>query len=114
VTRDNNDDDGDGVTRDNNDNDGDGVTTSMATAQQATTLMTSMATARRATMSTTLMVTSRCSNTLYTSNTNMGFGTQSMGVCSLNHDLTTSYRLSNTPYPIFPKILPHLHNVLMV
>jgi hypothetical protein len=35
-----------------------------------------------------------------------GCGIQSMGVCSLNHDTTTSYRLSHTPF--FLK-LPHLH-----
>jgi hypothetical protein len=27
-----------------------------------------------------------------------GCGMHSMGVCSLNHDTTTSYRLSNTPF----------------
>jgi hypothetical protein len=46
---------------------------------------------------------SRCSNTLYIQ---YGCGMQSLGVCSLNHDLTTSYRLSAQPYPIFPKIHP--------
>jgi hypothetical protein len=29
-----------------------------------------------------------------------GCGMQSMGVCSLNHDTTTSYRLSNTPFSL--------------
>jgi hypothetical protein len=100
VTRDNNGDDG--VTRDNNDNDGDGITTSMATAQQATTLMTSMATARRATMSTTLMVTSRCSNTLYTSNTNMDAGRSQWGFAAstmiLQHH--TGSAIPHTPFSL--------------
>jgi hypothetical protein len=34
-------------------------------------------------------------------------GMHSMGVCSLNHGTTTSYRLSNTPFS--RKIHPHLH-----
>ena len=29
-----------------------------------------------------------------------GCGMQSMGVCSLNHDLTTSYRLGHTPFSL--------------
>ena len=29
-----------------------------------------------------------------------GCGVKSIGVCSLNHDLTTSYRLSHTPFPL--------------
>jgi len=33
-----------------------------------------------------------------------GCGIQSMGVCSLNHDTTTSYRLSHTPF--FLKFTP--------
>ncbi len=34
-----------------------------------------------------------------------GCGMQSMGLCNLNHDFTTSLRLSHTPN--FPKIYPH-------
>jgi hypothetical protein len=36
-----------------------------------------------------------------------GCGMLSMGVCSLNHDTTTSYRLGHTPFSL--KIHPHLH-----
>ena len=36
-----------------------------------------------------------------------GCGMQSMGVCSLNNDTTTSYRLSHTPFS--PKTHPHLN-----
>jgi hypothetical protein len=36
-----------------------------------------------------------------------GCGIQSMGVCSLNHDTTTSYRLSHTPF--FLKLPPPAH-----
>jgi hypothetical protein len=39
-----------------------------------------------------------------------GCGIQSMGVGSLNHDTTTSYRLSTQQYPIFSKLHPHLHS----
>ena len=37
-----------------------------------------------------------------------GCGMQLMGVFSLNHDTTTSYKAR--PYPISPKIHPHMHN----
>ncbi len=36
-----------------------------------------------------------------------GCGMPSMGVCSLNHDTTTSYRLSHTPF--FLKLPPPAH-----
>jgi hypothetical protein len=43
-----------------------------------------------------------------------GWGMQSLGVCSLNHDITTSVGLSHAP--IFLKIHPHLygHNSVRV
>jgi len=36
-----------------------------------------------------------------------GCGMQSMGICSLNNDTATSYRLAHTPFPL--KFKPHLH-----
>ena len=36
-----------------------------------------------------------------------GCGMQSMGVFSLNHDTTTSYKLGHTPFSL--KLTPHLH-----